>query len=260
RLGVGRTLAFSIPLSSVGLVLVPVAHGSKAVAVAILVAGFLVYGFGSSVFNVHSLSVRMTIPPLRLLARVPALYQSVIYGTLRPDHAPLRPRVVVVEAGLPPELVVPAPALEPLEPPLLARRKQLVEDDEVRTQLVQQLGMEAARPEVEPAVVLEGDHPGDRLAMEIGAQEPGVRHPQHLVDRRPVVRRRPVVLGRRLGRKAAHLVDVLRIGLGLVQELQALLRRPPPAPAPVPAAAGGDVADDRVGPLADRPWVGCVEA
>ena len=82
RLGVGRTLAFSIPLSSVGLVLVPVAHGSKAVAVAILVAGFLVYGFGSSVFNVHSLSVRITIPPPGLLARVTATYRFVIYGTI----------------------------------------------------------------------------------------------------------------------------------------------------------------------------------
>lgn len=82
RIGVGRALAFSIPLSALGLVLVPVAHGSEAVAVAILVAGFLVYGFGSSVFNVHSLSVRIRIPPPELLARVTATYRFVIYGTI----------------------------------------------------------------------------------------------------------------------------------------------------------------------------------
>jgi MFS family permease len=82
RLGVGRTLAFAIPLSSLGLVLVPVAHGSKAVAGAILVAAFLVYGFGSSAFNVHSVSIRVTIPPPELLARVMATYRFVMFGTI----------------------------------------------------------------------------------------------------------------------------------------------------------------------------------
>jgi MFS family permease len=81
-LGVGRTIVVSIMLGSAGLVLVPLASGSKRVASLTLVTGFLIYGLGTAVYNVHSLSLRIAIIPPSLLARVTATFRFVVYGTI----------------------------------------------------------------------------------------------------------------------------------------------------------------------------------
>jgi MFS family permease len=81
-LGVGRTLVISILLGSAGLVVVPLAAGGRTAIVAILVSGFAVYGFGTAVFNVHSLSLRIAMSPPEALARVTATYRFVVYGTV----------------------------------------------------------------------------------------------------------------------------------------------------------------------------------
>jgi MFS family permease len=82
RLGVGRTLAAAMMLASVGLAAVPAVGGSRAVVVLSLIAGFGVHGFGTAVYNVHSLSLRIALTPRNLRARVTATYQLVSYGMI----------------------------------------------------------------------------------------------------------------------------------------------------------------------------------
>ncbi|MEA2494422.1 MAG: hypothetical protein QOJ29_2333 [Thermoleophilaceae bacterium] len=83
RAGVGRTVTASILLGAVALALLPVAHGdSKTLACAVLISGFVFYGFGLAVFNVFSLTIRAMIIPQDLFGRVTATYKFISHGTL----------------------------------------------------------------------------------------------------------------------------------------------------------------------------------
>jgi MFS family permease len=81
-LGTGRTLVVSMLLASAALGLVPAAGGSRWAAVTALVAGFVLYGFGLTVFNVHAVSLRQIIVHGSLLGRVTATYRFVSFGTI----------------------------------------------------------------------------------------------------------------------------------------------------------------------------------
>jgi MFS family permease len=81
-LGTGRTLIAALLLGSVGFVAVPAAGGSRLTVVLTLIGGFAVYGFGTAVYNVHSLSLRIAASPPAQLARVTAIYRFAVYGTI----------------------------------------------------------------------------------------------------------------------------------------------------------------------------------
>jgi MFS family permease len=83
RLGVGRTLVWSMVVASVPLGLVP-ATGAPggATTVAVLVAGLWWHGMGTAVFNVLALSTRALLSPPDMLGRITATFRFMSTGTL----------------------------------------------------------------------------------------------------------------------------------------------------------------------------------
>lgn len=80
--GVGRCIVGSMLVSAAGLVVVPLTPATPVLAVVVLIAGFVVYGFGLGIFNVHSLTVRIALAPTGLLGRITATFRLIIYGTI----------------------------------------------------------------------------------------------------------------------------------------------------------------------------------
>lgn len=81
-LGTGRCIVGSMVISAAGLLAVPFAPATPVVAVVVLISGFIVYGFGLGIFNVHSLTVRIALAPKGLIGRVTATCRLIIYGTI----------------------------------------------------------------------------------------------------------------------------------------------------------------------------------
>ncbi|HEX6358986.1 MFS transporter [Actinophytocola sp.] len=81
-IGTGRCIVGSMVVSAAGLVVVPFAPATPALAVVVLITGFVVYGFGLGVFSVHTLSVRIALAPAGLLGRITATFRLIIYGTI----------------------------------------------------------------------------------------------------------------------------------------------------------------------------------
>ncbi|MFR9673238.1 MFS transporter [Streptomyces sp. TR06-5] len=81
-IGTGRCIVGSMVISAAGLMAVPFAPASQVLAIVVLVGGFVVYGFGLGVFNVHSLTVRIALAPPGLIGRIAATFRLVIYGTI----------------------------------------------------------------------------------------------------------------------------------------------------------------------------------
>jgi hypothetical protein len=69
-------------ISAAGLVVVPFAPATPVTAIVVLVTGFVVYGFGLGIFNIHSLSVRIALAPAGLLGRITATFRLIIYSTI----------------------------------------------------------------------------------------------------------------------------------------------------------------------------------
>ena len=82
RIGVGPSLALGIGAASVAPIMLPLAAGPKPVTVALCSIAFVVYGFGLTVFNVFSVSVRQWIAPPELLGQVTAAFRAVAFGTI----------------------------------------------------------------------------------------------------------------------------------------------------------------------------------
>jgi MFS family permease len=82
RLGTGRVLTGGLGLASAAPLLIATAHRPAAAALAVLCASFLLYGFGLTTFNVHSLALRQRFAPPHLLGRVLAGYRFVGFGTI----------------------------------------------------------------------------------------------------------------------------------------------------------------------------------
>jgi MFS family permease len=81
-IGTGRCIVGSMVVSAAGLVVVPLAPATPGLAIVVLVAGFVVYGFGLGVFSVHTLSMRIALSPPGLLGRITATFRLIIYGTI----------------------------------------------------------------------------------------------------------------------------------------------------------------------------------
>lgn len=82
RLNMGRALVWGMALASIPLVLIPVAAGPRPVLIAILVTGIVLHGFGLTVSNVLSLSLRAAVIPSESLGSLTAGYTAISNGTL----------------------------------------------------------------------------------------------------------------------------------------------------------------------------------
>jgi len=80
ELGLGRTIAISILISSVGLLIVPLASFWPAVMV--LTVSQMVAGFGIPVYNINQISLRQAITPDRLQGRMNATMRTIVWGTI----------------------------------------------------------------------------------------------------------------------------------------------------------------------------------
>ncbi len=79
-LGLGRAMALGTIGLSAGPLLFVIPRGAGLLSIAVLVVAQLVYGFNASMFNVNAITLRQTVTPARLLARMNATYRMVIYG------------------------------------------------------------------------------------------------------------------------------------------------------------------------------------
>jgi len=82
RLGLGRTLAMAITAVSVSPLLLLVPRGAGALAVLILFAGWLGHGWGISIWNVNTITLRQALTPMNVLARMNATYRMLLFGAL----------------------------------------------------------------------------------------------------------------------------------------------------------------------------------
>jgi MFS family permease len=80
RVGIGRTIVGSAVLFGLGGFAYPFA--TPATALALLVAGGLLFGFGGVVYNVNQVSLRQAITPGRMQGRMNATMRFVVWGTL----------------------------------------------------------------------------------------------------------------------------------------------------------------------------------
>jgi len=80
RLGIGRTIVLSNVVSSVPLVLVPLAPASFPIP--FIVVAFTLVGFGVVLYNVSAISLTQALTPERLLGRVNASRRFIVWGTI----------------------------------------------------------------------------------------------------------------------------------------------------------------------------------
>jgi MFS family permease len=80
RVGLGRAIIGSAVLFAFGGLAYPLATPENAVA--LLVAGGVLFGFGSVVYNVNQVSLRQAITPGRMQGRMNATMRFVVWGTL----------------------------------------------------------------------------------------------------------------------------------------------------------------------------------
>ena len=80
RVGIGRTMAAGAAISSVAPVLIPLAGG--ALLLPTLLLAFFVTYFGIALTNVHTFSIRQSLVPDHLRARMNASYRFVSWGVI----------------------------------------------------------------------------------------------------------------------------------------------------------------------------------
>ena len=81
-LGLGRTLAVSILGVCASPLLLLLPHSASPVALAVFAAGWFGHGCGISIWNVNTVTLRQTVTPTRLLARMNATYRMLLFGAL----------------------------------------------------------------------------------------------------------------------------------------------------------------------------------
>lgn len=82
RLGVGRAMVFGMAVASAATLLLPLAPGPGATGIAVLVAGYVLNGFGIAVFNIHSITLRQATVPGHLIGRVSATFRFVTWAVI----------------------------------------------------------------------------------------------------------------------------------------------------------------------------------
>ncbi|WP_118083084.1 MFS transporter [Streptomyces sp. CC0208] len=108
RVGLGRTLVIAAVIGDLAPLLLPVVHRGTWAA-PLLAVTFFVQGFGITACNVHTMTIRQTVTPERLLGRTNAAYLFVALG-MKPvgsllggwlgTHLGLRGALVVGTVGL----------------------------------------------------------------------------------------------------------------------------------------------------------------
>jgi MFS family permease len=83
-LGLGRAMTIAMTGVSGLLLFLLVPHSASAAAIAIMAAAQLGYGFCIAMFNVNAITLRQTVTPPRLLARMNATYRMMIFGAQPP--------------------------------------------------------------------------------------------------------------------------------------------------------------------------------
>lgn len=108
RLPVPAILGLGLFLGGVGTLLIASASGSMAMTVALVFAGQATLGIGLPFYNVNQLSLRQSLTPARLQARVHASSRTLtwaavpvgaVIGGVLGEHIGLRPTLVVSGAG-----------------------------------------------------------------------------------------------------------------------------------------------------------------
>ncbi|MER5865549.1 MFS transporter [Kitasatospora sp. NPDC002040] len=82
RVGAGRAMAAGMLLACAALVLLPLAGGPTALVVAVLTVGYVLNGFGMTVFNVHSVALRQALVATELTGRVSATFRFVAFAVI----------------------------------------------------------------------------------------------------------------------------------------------------------------------------------
>jgi MFS family permease len=80
RFGLGRTLAVSVALTGISVLIAPLA--ALALPVVLLLASQLILSFSTPVYNVNQVSLRQAIVPLALQGRMNATMRTIVFGTL----------------------------------------------------------------------------------------------------------------------------------------------------------------------------------
>jgi len=108
RLPVHATLGLGLLLCAAGSLLIAAAAGPMLLTMAVLVTGMAAFGFGVPFFNVNQLSLRQSVTPARLQARVHATSRTLTWGALPlgafvggllGEHLGLRPTLAISGAG-----------------------------------------------------------------------------------------------------------------------------------------------------------------
>ncbi|MFF8594441.1 hypothetical protein ACF061_23910 [Streptomyces sp. NPDC015220] len=79
RVGLGRTLVIAAVVGDLAPLLLPAVHRGTWAA-PLFAAAFFVQGFGITACNVHTMTIRQTVTPQRLLGRTNAAYLFVALG------------------------------------------------------------------------------------------------------------------------------------------------------------------------------------
>lgn len=82
RWGIGPTISLSMVVGCAAPVLVPLAAGPTPVLLSLLVLSFFLGGAGTTVANVHVVSLRQGVTPPDVLGRMNASYRFVAWGTV----------------------------------------------------------------------------------------------------------------------------------------------------------------------------------
>lgn len=82
RFGLGPALTTSMAVGNAAPLLVLLAEDASPGSIAILLLSFAVKGYGVGLSNVHTVTVRQTVTPHRLLGRMNASYRVVTFGAL----------------------------------------------------------------------------------------------------------------------------------------------------------------------------------
>lgn len=75
RVGADRAMTLGMAAACVSYLAVPLATGGRPAVIAVLVGTYSLFGAGLALFNVHSLSVRQTLVPEEMMARVVSVYR-----------------------------------------------------------------------------------------------------------------------------------------------------------------------------------------
>jgi MFS family permease len=81
-LGLGRTLAVCIVAVSASPLLLLIPRNAGLVAMVLLIASWFGHGYGISIWNVNTITMRQALTPPRVLARMNATYRMLLFGAL----------------------------------------------------------------------------------------------------------------------------------------------------------------------------------